>query len=263
MTTAFSDRYELAKSIAFEAGVLAVQMRNEQGAGFASQKSHQDFITAADLAVEDLIRMRILDHFPQDSILGEEHGTTGTSDSMWVVDPIDGTTNYMHGMPEWAVSIGHCHEQGIECGAIYAPDISTLVCAQAGMGAQLDARPVTVSECDGAETALVLLGRSARHGAKDYLNNIQGLIAAGMEYRRNGSAAYSLLAVATGRAEAFYEAHLNPWDAMAGLLLVTEAGGRADYPPFAEFLKEGGPVFASNKALHKDASSAILGERNL
>ncbi|MCY4287448.1 MAG: hypothetical protein OXC63_02525 [Aestuariivita sp.] len=258
MTCAISERLEFAKSIAFDAGTLAIQMRNERGYGFASQKSHQDFVTAADLAVEDLIRGRILDRFPGDSILGEEQGSTGDSNSIWIVDPIDGTTNYMHGMPEWAVSIGYCNDHSIQCGTIYAPDISTLVSARAGQGSHVAANSVEVSKCERIDNALVLLGRSARHGTKDHLDNIGGLIASGVEYRRNGSAAYSLLAIATGRAEAFYEAHLNPWDAVAGILLVIEAAGQVDYPPLVDFLTQGGPVLASNTILHDDVRSAIF-----
>lgn len=259
MDPAIHARFELARAVALEAGALAVKMRAEKSPDFASRKSHQDFVTAADLAVEDLIRRRILEQFPQDSILGEEQGASGESDSVWVVDPIDGTTNYMHGMPEWAVSIGYCRNQSILCAAVYAPDISTLVSAQAGCGTQVADTPVKVSSCDHAESALVLLGRSARHGGEDYLNHISGLIDAGMEYRRNGSAAYSLLAVAAGRAEAFYEAHLNAWDAIAGILLVNEAGGRVEYPPFPEFLTAGGPVFASNAILHDEINAATFG----
>lgn len=254
-----ADRRGFAVALAREAGALAVRMRNDQNAGFAQQKSHQDFVTAADLAVEALIRQRIADRFPGDSILGEEQGSSGTGDSLWIVDPIDGTTNYMHGMPEWAVSIGYCQNDTLHCGAIYAPDISLLMSASAGQGAAFETEePARVSACDQPGSALVLLGRSARHGAKDYFDNIRGLIDGGMEYRRNGSAAYSLLAVAAGRAEAFYEAHLNPWDAAAGILLVREAGGQIARPALPDFLQDGGPVLASNRILHNAVSGALF-----
>ena len=216
MSEQIAKRLELAKVIALQAGNLAVDMRKEQDSNFSQRKSHQDFVTAADRAVETLIRDAITAQFPEDSILGEEQGISGSGNSIWVVDPIDGTTNYMHGLPEWAVSIAYCCDDRILCGAIFAPDISTLVAASMGNGAELNGQKVHVSKCDSPEIALVLLGRSARHGAKDYFTNIQNVLDQKMEYRRNGSAAYSLLSVAAGRAEGYYEAHLNSWDALAG-----------------------------------------------
>lgn len=230
-------------------------MRREQDSSFAQKKSHQDFITAADLAVEQVIREKILKHFPDDSILGEEQGASGNSKSIWVIDPIDGTTNYMHGLPEWAVSIAYCRDEQIACGVIYAPDISALISASKGNGARLNDQQIHVSNCSQPENALVLLGRSARHGAKDYLKNIQNVLEKGMEYRRNGSAAYSLLSVAAGRAEGYYEAHLNSWDALAGLLIVNEAGGISNSHCFEKFLRNGGPVMVSNTKLHDIVTS--------
>jgi myo-inositol-1(or 4)-monophosphatase len=250
MSDIIAKKLDLARSIAVEAGNLAVKMRNEKDSTFAQRKSHQDFVTAADLAVEQLIRDRITDQFPEDSILGEEQGASEISDSIWVVDPIDGTTNYMHGLTEWAVSIAYCHADKVVCGVIYAPDISSLISASTGGGATLNDKPVHVSNCSTLENALVLLGRSARHGAKDYLQNIQNVLDKGMEYRRNGSAAYSLLSVAAGRAEGYYEAHLNSWDALAGLLIVSEAGGMTNTYCFKDFLSEGGCIIASNSRLH-------------
>ena len=258
MTEQISSRLKLAKSIAVEAGEMAIVMRQNQDATFAKRKSYQDFVTAADLAVEQFIRGQILKHFPDDLILGEEQGATGTSHSMWVVDPIDGTTNFMHGLSEWAVSIAYCQDQEIACSAIYAPDLSVLVSAEVGQGAYLNDRRIRVSDCALPEAALVLLGRSARHRAKDYLQNIANVLSMDMEYRRNGSAAYSLMSVAAGRAEGFYEAHLNSWDALAGLLIVSEAGGTVEYPCFGDFLTKGGPVVASNSVLHNTVRSVAF-----
>lgn len=250
MDDQLATKLDFARSIALEAGELAVKMRREQDSTFAQKKSHQDFVTAADLAVEQLIRDRILACFPEDSILGEEQGASKISNSIWVVDPIDGTTNYMHGLAEWAVSIAYCHDGKVVCGAIYAPDIFSLISASTGNGATLNDQPVCVSNCSVPGNAIVLLGRSARHGAKDYLKNIQNVLDKDMEYRRNGSAAYSLMSVAAGRAEGYYEAHLNSWDALAGLLIVNEAGGVTNSYCFEEFLRKGGPVIVSNSKLH-------------
>ena len=243
-------RMQIAKEIAVKAGALAVDMRRNQDSSFSQEKSHQDFVTIADLAVESLIRKQIWAYFPQDSILGEEEGTTGVGDAMWVVDPIDGTTNYMRGLADWAVSIAFCVGDKIECAVIYVLDIDKLVWARAGEGALANDQKISVSDHAAAKNALVLLGRSTRCKPEPYLRLLDNAFKIGLEYRRNGSAAYSLFLVALGHADAFYEGHLNSWDAMAGILIVTEAGGTVDYPDYNEFIEHGGAVLASNSSLH-------------
>lgn len=250
-------RLNLAKDIALYAGTLALEMRKNQSASFSKEKAHQDFVTIADLAVEDMIRAKISLNFPSDSILGEEEGTTGCGDALWVIDPIDGTTNYMRGLTDWCISIGFCLNGKIECGAIYAPDIDTLVWAQAGQGAFVGDVETKVSDRNTLKDALILLGRSGRCEAHDYQQLLGRVFENGLEYRRNGSAAFSLLTVALGRADAFYEGHLNPWDAMAGILILQEAGGTVDFPNHAEFLEHGGPVLASNSLLHNKIWSVV------
>jgi len=257
MSTDDDGRFELAKAIAIEGGNLAVSMREAQRDGFRQRMGHQDFVTAADLAVESLVRRCIQERFPEDSVLGEEQGISGSRDSVWIVDPIDGTTNYMRGMPECAVSIVYCKGGSLGFGAIYAPDIATLGAARKGQGATLNTAVARVSGCDREQDALVLLGRSDREGGGRYVNCIKAVLAHGMEYRRNGSAAYSLLAVAAGRAEAYYEAHLNPWDVAAGLVIIEEASGKVRHPSLVEFLAKGGPVLASNAPLHDKIASII------
>jgi len=250
-------RLQLAKAIAVEGGELAVRMRLAQTNGFTERKSHQDFVTAADRAVEQHLRKRIAQRFPTDAVLGEEEGYSGASPSLWIIDPIDGTTNYMRGMPEWAVSIGHMVDGKLNFGVIHAPDLALTASAADREGATLNTERTDVSGCAEADQALVLLGRSDRNGGAEYLDCIRALLASGTEYRRNGSAAYSLLAVAGGRADAFYEAHLNPWDAAAGLLIIKEAGGKVSHPPLKDFLARGGPVLACNSGLN-DTLAAII-----
>jgi myo-inositol-1(or 4)-monophosphatase len=166
----------------------------------------------------------------------------------------------MRGLSDWCVSIGFCLNGKIELGVIYAPDIDTLVWARAGQGAFLGSQKATVSDRDMLDNTVVLLGRSDRVKAFDYPALLNRVFDNGLEYRRNGSAAFSLLTVALGRAEAFYESHLNSWDAMAGILIVQEAGGTVDYPPYADFIRQGGPVFASNAKLHDHIRSVIRGQ---
>lgn len=257
MIDQFKERLILAKEVAVDAGRLAVKMRATKDQNFVSEKGHQDFVTVADLAVEDLIRKKVSTSFPDDNVLGEERGATTKDGALWIIDPIDGTTNYMRGLSDWAVSIAFCNDGEIQCGAVYAPDIDTLVWAGAGMGAFMENREVSVSARNSTENALVLLGRSGRRDTVEYLRLVHRMIDNGLEYRRNGSAAFSLMMVALGRADAFYEAHLNSWDAMAGILLMQEAGGKVDHPPITEFVSEGGAVFASNPQIHEKIQPLI------
>lgn len=254
MSDDIGERLELARSLARKAGALAVGMRRKQSADFSKEKGHQDFVTLADLAVESLIRDEIAQAFAADSILGEEEGTTGGGDALWVIDPIDGTTNYMRGLADWGVSIAFCLKGRIELGVIYAPDIDTLLWARAGGGAFVAHRGeetrACVSDRSTLDNTLVQLGRSARCKDFDYPALVGRVFERGLEYRRNGSAAFSLLTVALGRAEGFFERHLNPWDAMAGILIVQEAGGTVDFPGCSDFIRQGGAVCATNSKLH-------------
>lgn len=252
-------RLIFAKEIAHQAGALAIEMRKNADLTFSQEKGHQDFVTMADLAVEELIRDRVSLEFPQDSVLGEEAGTTGVGKALWVIDPIDGTTNYMRGLTDWAVSIAFCIDGKIECAAIYAPEIDILVWARVGQGAFIYNNKAHVSNIDKTANALVLLGRSTRCRTENYLELLDRVFKSGLEYRRNGSAAFSLLCVAIGRADAFYEAHLNSWDAMAGILIAKEAGGTVEHPEYLEFIEQGGTVFASNTKIHAKVQSVIVG----
>ncbi len=245
--TEITKRMEFATALATEAGILAQQMRDAAGAGFVASKGAQDFVTEADRAVERLIRKRVAAAFPEDSFLGEEEG--GADDlgpDCWVVDPIDGTANYMRGMSGWGVSIGYSRGNDIELGVISLPDLSMLITAQRGKGAFLNGAPIAVSRNDTADGAVLSLGRSGREPLQPHLDNIRDLIEAGMEYRREGAAVMGLIGVAAGWTEGYYEAHLNAWDAFAGIAIIKEAGGRVDHAPVREFLQNGSRILATN-----------------
>ncbi len=240
-----TDRLEFAKTLAQEAAALAVHLRNDQSAEFIAEKGPQDFVTFADRAVEDLIRSRITETWPADAMLGEEDGVTGSSTAFWVVDPIDGTANFMRGQRDWGVCIAYYDGEQIPLGVICAPDLDMLAWASTGGGAWLNGTRLSVSDCDDPNRALLMLGWSARRPVADHTQLIQSLLDQGMEYRRNGSAAISLLAVATGQAEGYYEAHLNAWDAFAAIPMISEAGGQVISAPKDRFLAQGSPILAS------------------
>ena len=253
MTThSIQARLELARSVAIEAGTLAQKMRANRGNDFVQSKGVMDFVTLADLQVEKLIRQKITEAFPDDAILGEEGGTTGAGTSLWVLDPIDGTTNYLHGLPDWAISIAYCQNGQISAGVVNAPDLNCAAWASKGGGAFLNGFPTSVSNCQRSDQSLVILGRSERAPLSHYLGLLKVLTEAHIDYRRNGSAAVSLMSVAAGRAEAYYERHLNAWDAFAALLIIEEAGGAIMCSDMDTFIAQGSEVLASNQCLHQD-----------
>jgi len=246
MEHSIAERLEFAKELATEAGALALHLRQNKPDDFIQSKGPQDFVTYADREVEKMIRSRITERFGDDAFLGEEEGQTGIGGNIWTVDPIDGTTNYMHGLPDWAVSIAWCSDGEIQLGVLALPDSNCLAWAQRGKGAFVNGEPISVSDCTQVKQSLLMLGRSARNPLSDYLGIVERAIADGSEYRRSGAATVSLLAVARGQVEGYYEVHLNAWDALAGLLIVSEAGGNYDVEELDVFLSKGSHVFADN-----------------
>lgn len=237
---------DFTRALAAEAGQLALTLRAERDAGFIDSKGLQDFVTAADLAVEKLIRARIAEAYPADAVLGEEGGAQGTGPVTWVVDPIDGTANFMRGLPEWGISIARVEGESLTHAVMDFPDLSLQASAAAGQGAFANGRPMEVSTTEDPERALVTLGWSRATEMDSHLSMIRALGAAGFEYRRHGAATFSLLAVASGWAEAYHERRIHAWDALAGALIVIEAGGAVQMPPMDAFLSGPGEFQASN-----------------
>lgn len=235
-----------AARLAVEGGRLAQRMRATIGA--IESKSRIDFCTEADRAVERLIRTRLRACFG-DAMIGEEDGGSA-GESLWVVDPIDGTANYIHGTPRWCVSIAYVRDGVIELGVIYAPDDDRFFLARRGGGASLNGRVIVVSRLAHGAAPVVELGWSERRPLKSFCNLLLQLDAAGMEFRRHGSGALGLADVACGRTDAYAELHINAWDALAGILLVEEAGGVAS--PFLrqDGLTDGAPLLASTPELY-------------
>ncbi|SEK53085.1 inositol monophosphatase family protein [Pacificibacter marinus] len=253
-----SDRLLFAARTAREAGKLAQTMRKNPNALNIAEKGHQDFVTAADTAVEDLIRLRIREAFGDDAVLGEEGGLQGTNTHLWIIDPIDGTTNFMRGLPDWAVSIAYCHDGEIVLGVIFAPDLDLMAQGHSGVGgsAQLNGVPMAVSKARAANTALVTVGWSPRTEFSAHAALLGDLIAKGAEYRRPGAATIGLLSVAAGWTDAYVEKHLNVWDAAAGIALIRSAGGTVKMPPLEHYLQHGASLCALCSEEHE--LSALL-----
>lgn len=239
-------RLEFAEALARRAGQLAVDLRQHPDGLTIDTKGPQDFVTAADLAVETLIREAIAVAYPDDAVLGEEGGLTGDAAACWIIDPIDGTANYMRGLPDWAVSIGYFDGKDLTHGVIFAPDHRALASARTGQPARLNGAQINVSDRVDFDQSMVVLGYSRRVGLSDHLDRIGRLLESGCEYRRQGAATIGLLSVAAGRVEAYYEPSLNVWDAAAGIVIIRAAGGAVAAPAFPGFLQSPGEVMAAN-----------------
>jgi len=216
-----------------------------------------DLVTASDRASEALILERLRAAFPQAAILGEEGGAhAGTGDERWIVDPLDGTTNYAHGYPLYCVSIAYERAGELLAAAIYAPALDELYAAERGRGATLNGAPIRVSTTTTIGDALVCTGfhparyeRNGRHFAA-LSRWAQGV-------RRDGSAALDLAFVAAGRFEAFWEFDLRPWDVAAGTLIVREAGGTVTAIDGSALDLGNGSTLASNGRVHGAMVAAL------
>jgi myo-inositol-1(or 4)-monophosphatase len=192
------------------------------------KKGRNDFVSSADLAAEKAIIDVIHKHYPDHAIHAEESGVNGESDHVWIIDPLDGTTNYLHGLPVFAVSIGVQVNGRLEHGVVYDPMREELFTASRGEGAQLDDRKIRVSGRKEMELAVVGTGfpyRQADSELEPYLAMLGQVVKNTSGVRRMGSAALDLCYVACGRFDAFWETGLQPWDLAAGTLIIREAGG--------------------------------------
>jgi myo-inositol-1(or 4)-monophosphatase len=192
------------------------------------RKGHNDFVSEADRAAEAAVIEIIHKHYPEHAILAEESGAHGESDTVWIIDPLDGTTNYLHGFPVFCVSVGVRVNGRMEAAAVYDPLRQELFAASRGNGATLDDHKLRVSGRRDLEHALVGTGFPFRQGDKEiepYLAMLGRIIRNTAGVRRPGAAALDLCYVAAGRLDAFFETGLRAWDLAAGSLIIREAGG--------------------------------------
>lgn len=243
-----------AESIAKSAGALLREAYDQPRE--IDFKGTVDLVTQADRAAESLILEALADHFPEHAVLAEESGSHDrqSSDYQWLVDPLDGTTNFAHGFPVFAVSMALRQQEELLVGVVYDPLRDESFTAVKGHGTTLNGRPVSVSQVSTLEQALLATGFPYnRHTAKDnntmafaaFLRRAQGM-------RRAGAAALDLAYVAAGRVDGYWEKDLSPWDIAAGILMVQEAGGRVtNYGGQAHtsLLLSGEGIIAANQEL--------------
>lgn len=250
-----------ASAIARDAGA---RLREFLAQGVETEyKGDVDLVTVADRTVEKLIRTRLSEVFPDHGIYGEE-GTRERLDQelRWYVDPLDGTTNFAHGLPHFCVSMGlerrppdlTSEEDGVlVAGVIYDPMRDELFCAERGRGATLNGRPIHASPTAHLAEAIVSTGfPSRKRHATPNVHFYHEFTLRSHGVRRMGSAALDLAYVACGRYEAFWEFNLNPWDTAAGILLVEEAGGRVTDFAGGQFRLDSREVLASNGVIHEE-----------
>lgn len=194
-----------------------------------AQKGSNDFVTQVDRAAEQVIVDQIIQAYPDHAILGEEYGRSGNSESdyEWIIDPLDGTTNFIHDNPQFAVSIAMRYRGTLEIGVIYDPLRQELFTAERGQGAQLDGKRIRVTQARDLDNGLVGTGfpYSNFEHLDAYMAMLKKVIKNTAGVRRPGSAALDLAWMAAGRLDAFWELNLKPWDIAAGALLIKEAGG--------------------------------------
>lgn len=244
MSSHLTDRLAVALRLGAEAGALAMRMRPPPGAAQASLKSRQDWLTEADGAVERFLSEQLLAAFPQDGFQGEEGGATREGALRWVVDPIDGTSNFARGASRWCVSIGLMEGAAVRAGVLVAPALGETYAAVQGGGATLNGAPIRVAATDSIERAIIEIGWSPRVDNADWLALNGRVLGAGAMLRSGGSGAMGLAEVAAGRLDGYVERHINLWDCAAALAILVEAGAVvSDFLPAG--MAAGGPLLAA------------------
>lgn len=250
---------ELAAELAVSAGGLARAGRAAGVDDVETKTTPTDMVTEHDHAAEELIVGRLRAERPDDGIVGEE-GTAdpGTSGIHWLIDPIDGTTNFLYDLPTYSVSIAACDADGGLVGVVYAPVLDELFTASRHGGAELNGRPIRCSAQRSVGAALVGTGfsylpeRRALQGRR-----VANLLAEVRDIRRFGSAALDLCYVAAGRLDAYYEQYLNPWDLAAGEIIAREAG--ANIGSFGGGIGEADGILAAAPAIFDELVRLVEG----
>jgi myo-inositol-1(or 4)-monophosphatase len=242
----------IAMRAARRAGDLIVKSLSRLDSLKIDSKGRNDFVTDIDRKAEADIIATIHRSYPQHAILAEESGRSGEGEFVWIIDPLDGTTNFLHGFPTFAVSIALQHKGRLEHGVVYDPMRQEFFTASRGDGAQLEGKKIRVSSQRTLEGSLIGTGFPFRAGAHidEYLAILKVVMSTAAGIRRPGAAALDLAYVAAGRIDGFWEFGLSPWDTAAGTLLIQEAGGRVGTPAGSEYTL-GSNIVAGNPKVYQ------------
>ncbi len=251
MTGSLQARLAAAMDLAERAGEIAMEMRPPPGSARAVLKGPQDWVTEADGAVERFLSEELAAGFPADGFQGEEGGVSRAGTLRWVVDPIDGTSNYARGAARFCVSLA-CMEGDIPLiGVIAAPALRETIWAWQGGGAWLNGDAIRASDTGSAAQAIIEVGWSRRRPNADFLNLCRRLLSDGASLRHGGSGALGLVDVAIGRQDGYAELHINLWDVAAALVILREAGARASDFTAGTGATEGNAIVACASGMAK------------
>ena len=239
-------RLDFAKKLTKKAGEKAIVYFESIGDLIVQQKGAQDLVSNADLEVEVFIRECIAEIYPNDGIVGEEHANVeGKSGYTWVIDPIDGTANFLTAIPSWCVVLACVHNDETKLGVVYEPSHNEMFWGAMGTGAFLNDKPMKVSASTSLDVGSTGIGMNGRTATNLTVSYIEKLVDRGGIFYRNASGALMLSYVAAGRLIGYAEPHMNAWDCLAAQLLIAEAGGCVENQSANDMLINGGRVVAS------------------
>jgi myo-inositol-1(or 4)-monophosphatase len=250
----------IAIRAARRAGELMIRQMNQLESLKVTEKSRNEYVSQVDRAAEAAIIEVIHDHYPDHAILAEESGAMGEHEYQWIIDPLDGTTNYLHGFPVFSVSIAVAQRGELQHAVVYDPLRQEIFCASRGQGALLDGRRIRVSKLNGLEHALIATGFPYRANIRHvdaYLDMLRAVMKETAGIRRPGSAALDLCYVAAGRVDGFWEIGLRKWDIAAGALIIREAGGRISDFRGSDGYLESGNIVAGNPKVYAALSKLL------
>jgi myo-inositol-1(or 4)-monophosphatase len=253
MTDSDQIRLLAAQAIARDAGALARSYFQDRASLQVCFKGRQEHVTVVDRTVEALIIDRLKGVFPNDQFLGEESGGSGR-DNVWIIDPIDGTANYVHGISHFCVSIAYVSSNIVRVGVIYAPMTDELFSAVAGSGAWLNGKRIQVSTVADLAASYIEIGWNLKDRVAEFCSTIERAASQGAAIIRAGSAALGLAHVAMGRLDGYCEQHVYTWDVAAGILLVAEAGGKTNAFLNSSTMTSGNAILATNSLIFEALS---------
>ena len=234
---AITQRYQEAQRIISDAAELALSYHRNLGTLTIERKGPQDLVSEADRAVEEVIREAVRRAFPEDGFVGEETGSSASDGAVWIVDPIDGTQDFLLGLPTWCVSIAFAVDGALAFGLITNPITGDIYAARTGAGATWNGRPIRAADAKSLADGVTAVGYSRHCQPADIAEIIERLTSAGGVIRSVGSGALMIVWVATGQCIGYVETYINAWDCLAAICIVNEAGGRTN-----DFLAENGPA---------------------
>jgi len=253
------ERHEHAREVIRQAGTLALEYFGRREDLVVRSKGRHDLVTEADGVVEEFIREAILRAFAEDAVLGEESGASGSTptEPLWVIDPIDGTQEFARGTRNWCVVIALVDGSGCASGLVFDPNADELFEACRSEPALLNGKQISPSSATSLTEGVVTLEYSPRQPKSAILGAMERLIDAGGTFVRGGSGALGIVHVSCGRSLGFAEAHMQPWDCIAAMHVVSQAGGRCNDFIGEGSMAAGGPVIAAAPALFEQVSALL------